>query len=665
MQPPSAETAGPVERLVTQLDRAVQRLAQTRPFAKETARRQVLDLLRRLLAAEGGVAPVRQRVAEIEAAGFFQGTDWDHPEILQPLLVQHTLHSGDTLSIVLECTSQLRLLAVARNEFFHPRIASEQAHHFLSQVLALNLQMLFDRGTEQARNQVMGAAIRNVLQDVVEGIGFGNILEGLIEEIWRILAQRPIMLNDVKGMVTQIALCLHDPDIDVGGTNLGADRLISALYGPTAATREDPGLAVYRERLTAMDDNALEQEAGAFGRAMHDSGLVSPYHAVFLRFVNDRRDHLPAQALGLSSTGQDALLCYRQLAQTLIHQAVHPQTCQCIYGLALMLERGILYMPSLAPALWRQIGLSLCPEAEEVIARTFGRELPPAIFLLSGVISLLGQPLGVGQGNNPTCQSARAISMWAYTDPDYLLQVLTWAARDNEVIMHFEGQEISSTALQAGLAQSPPMDVDPLSVVLVPHLDRIYLEMGRHCVGRPQDPHQWVNPELHGWWVGRGFAIAVDVASGALDDYPGFIRAFYAAYHPYYNGNQPVIHPQPAGLAITDSAARFVGWHAIAIYRVGLDQNNKMRVYFYNPNNDSGQNWGDGVVVATEGSAERYGESSLPVDQFASRLYLFHFDPLERGYPEAVPTEEVERAAATGRKSWAAGRHENPPPDAA
>ena len=68
-----------------------------------------------------------------------------------------------------------------------------------------------------------------------------------------------------------------------------------------------------------------------------------------------------------------------------------------------------------------------------------------------------------------------------------------------------------------------------------------------------------------------------------------------------------------------------------------------MRVYFYNPNNDSGQDWGDGVVVGTAGNGERFGEASLPFDQFASRLYIYHVDPLERGAPELVPDAEIER----------------------
>lgn len=234
--------------------------------------------------------------------------------------------------------------------------------------------------------------------------------------------------------------------------------------------------------------------------------------------------------------------------------------------------------------------------------------------------------------------------------------MIAWAARDDDLVMHFEGQRLSSRELAAEIAAPSPMDVDTVSAVLVPHLDRIYTAMGELCAEREDDPHRWINPEFHGWWVGRGFKLAVDLDSGQLKDYEEFVRYFYAYYHPLYNGNQPLIHPQPAGLAMTDSAARFVGWHAITILRVGLDQNGEMRTYFYNPNNDSGQDLGNGVQVSTEGVGERFGESSLPVIEFVSRLYIFHFDPLERAQPENVPEEAVNEVEMLARGSWAANR---------
>ena len=405
-----------------------------------------------------------------------------------------------------------------------------------------------------------------------------------------------------------------------------------------------------------MDAVALQSEATGFARSMHDTGLVSPYHATFVRHILESQDALLTEALGLSSTGRDCLLCYKDLVHELINEGVYPETAQGLYGLALMLERGILYQPPLAPALWRQARLSICPQARERIRLAYGYQPQPKAWLLQGVLNMLGQPLGVGQGNNPTCQSARALSMWAYNDPDYLLQMVAWAARDNEIIMHFEGCPVSSSGSQGGVASEVTLDLDPVSLVVVPHLDRIYAEMGRLCTDRQGDPHQWVNPEFHGWSAGRGFRINVDVATGHLEDLDTFLRHFYASYHPYYNGNQPLIHPQPAGVAVTDSAARFIGWHAITILRVTLDPEEVMRVYFFNPNNDSGQNWGDDVVVSTSRKGERFGEASLPFEQFASRLYIFHFDPLERGEPADVGEEELERVISRVHRSWGRDR---------
>jgi len=294
--------------------------------------------------------------------------------------------------------------------------------------------------------------------------------------------------------------------------------------------------------------------------------------------------------------------------------------------------------------------------AADKIIEVFGTARSPECFLLADVINVLGRPLGVGQGNYPTCQSTRAISMWAYNEPEVLLRMVAWAARDDEVVMRFEGENVSSRVLGAGLATEPPVDVDAVSLVTVPHLDRIYYEMGRRSAGRGEDPHKWVNAEFHGDHVGHGFRIAVDVYTGGLKDFEGFVRDFYASYHPYYNGNLPVISPQPAGIAVTDSASRFLGWHAITIQRLALDPAKRMRVYFINPNNDKGQDWGQGIVTSTQGNGELFGEASLPVAEFASRLYVFHFDPLEKGAPEAVPEADVGPVVRLARGSWAADR---------
>ncbi|ROU01695.1 hypothetical protein EB809_02095 [Marinobacter sp. R17] len=649
---------GKLEGLLAKLDEATNQLAGTRAFAKPGKVPVVFDLVRRVLLQPGGCAAVEERAQALEEAGVFEGTDWAHPHILVPSLTPQSLKSPVADTLAVEALSELRLLAVAMGRYRHPQVSSEQAHHFLAQVLAMNLALLFGAPGEAEREQQgrLAGLSRALVRHLADRIGYEHVIDQLIAEIWRIIEQRPILTGPVKQMITQIAICNSNPDIDLGASGQGAHRLVSSLFGPTEACREDPGLSVYEERLAAMDQRRLQAEAMGCARAMHDTGLVSAYHAVLVRFLLDQGDQLLSEALGLSSTGRDCLLCYRELVHALIQESVHPETSQTVYGLALMLERGILYNPAMGPALWRQVNLPLSRTTREQLALVFGESASPRARLLEGVICVLGQPLGVGQGNNPTCQSARAISMWSYSDPDYLLQLLVWAARDDEIIMHFEGKPVSSVASAGGVAKELHLDLDAVSLILVPHLDRIYGEMGRLCDDRDGDPHRWINPEFHGWWCGRGFRINVDVATGHLHDEDTFLRHFYASYHPYYNGNQPLIHPQPAGIAVTDSAARFIGWHAISILRVGLDPEDVMRVYFFNPNNDSAQDWGDGIKVSISGHDERHGESSLPFGEFASRLYIFHYDPLEHGALANVRPEELQDVMDRVHRSWGADR---------
>ncbi|OZM72114.1 hypothetical protein CFN78_16355 [Amycolatopsis antarctica] len=648
-----------LDKRVVSLDDATRAMAETRDFGKHAKLRRVLEALRRVLLQPGGAAAVQARAQALEEAGLFQETDWASPEILIPALVGPGLRSGDADTVVMEATSELRMLAVARGDFAHPTLSAEDARQFLSQVLAMNLELLFTppNEAERTRQGRIAQLIRDLFRHLADEIGYDTVLDKLVDEIWRILRQRPIQVEAVQSLITRIAIYRGDPDIDLGASSgQGIDRLITSLFGTTEACREDPGMEVFRSRLEAMDTGGLQYEATGFARAMHDTGLVSPYHAELLRFLRGESDYLLGEALGLSDTGRNCLLRFSDLVHRLIEEAVHPETAQSVYGLALLLDRGILYEPPVAPALWRQLALKLSPAARERLITGFGDQPGPEARLIAGVLSMLGQPLGVGQGDNPTCQSARALSMWAYNDPDYLLQMVVWAARDDEIIMHFEGQPISSKDSAAGVATSLPTDLDPVSLLVVPHLDRIYAEMGRRCVGRPGDPHRWVNPEFHGWWASRGFRINVDVETGNLIDLDGFLREFHASYHPSYNGGQPLVHPQPAGVAVTDSAARYVGWHAITILRVAPDPQDVMRVYFFNPNNDSGQDWGDGVVVSTAGNGERFGEASLPFDQFASRLYIFHVDPLERAEPESVPAEDIARITGYIERSWGADR---------
>ncbi len=644
------------ELALRQLDAALGDFTRARSQDPKASSLALLERARILMTLPGGFDALYRRVRSLESAGIFGTSDWAQPATLQPALAKHSLREAGPVTTIVEAISELRMLAVTRGDYFHKGISAEQARYFLTQVMALNLDLLSGPLTEadRERPKQLGKIVQELYQYLVSHLGYESLLDSLVAEVWRLLDQGPVQVDSICDMIGQIAKCLYDPKIATND-NADATRLVNALFAPTPASAEDPGLQVYEQRLKEMDDITLASEATCFARSMHDTGLASAYRAVMLRFLrNVKQDDLIPTLLGLTITGLDDLYCYTDLVHALIDEAIYPETCQAVYGLTMMLERGSLFTPSVAQALWRQIKLHPSAETADILQEAFGDAQPPRVFLLAGVINLLGLPLGVGQGNNPTCQSAIGLSVWATNEADYLLQVLTWAARDDEVLTRFEGETVSSRDLQPGLVKERPMDVDPVSLILIPHLDRLYGEMWRRCEDRDDDAHRWINPEFYGWWVSHGFRVVADIHTGEVQDYEGFIRHFYASYHPFYNGHMPVIHAQPAGIAVTDSAARFVGRHAINILRVGLSPRNEMRVYFFNPNNDSGQNWGQGITCSTRGNGEHRGEASLPIAEFTSRLYVFHYDTLELGDLTAIPDEEVARVMELGYTSWAA-----------
>jgi hypothetical protein len=638
-----------------QLDIAIADFAGARRADDKAPSLSLLEHARQLMTLPGGFDVLYDRVSALESAGIFGSSDWSRPALLKPALARQSLRTSGAVITGVEVISEVRMLAVARGDYFHRGISAEQAKHFLTQVMALNLDLLSGTLNEadRERPEQLGEIVQSLYQYLVDHLGYASLLDSLVLEVWRLLDQRPVQVDSIREMIGQIASCLFDPTLDTS-VNESASRLVRILFAPTPGSKEDPGVQVYSQRLGDMGDSELAQEAKCFAHIMHDTGLASPYHAVLIRHLREhKKDDLIPDALGLTMTGKDDLLCYKALVYALLDEAIYPETCQAVYGLAMMLERGSLFTPAVAQALWRQIQLNVSEESRELLQMVFGDEKPPRVFLLAGVLNLLGQPLGVGQGNNPSCQSAIGLSLWADHEADYLLQLLAWAARDNEILIRFEGDQVSSKNLESGLVTETPVDVDPVSLILIPHLDRIYGEMWRRCSDRDDDAHRWINPEFYGWWVNHEFRAVTDVKTGEISDYEGFVRHFYASYHPYYNGNMPLIHPQPAGIAVTDSAARFVGRHAIVIQRVSLSPDHEMRVYFFNPNNDSGQDWGQGINCSTRGNGEIRGEASLPIAKFASRLYAFHFDKLELGDIEAVPEDEIARVADMAFGSWA------------
>lgn len=643
--------------LTTALDKfenALDAIATVSDFARPGHLPRLLNATLRLLAMPGGAARIHGHAARFDEAGVFAGSDWDHPDRLQPELSRGSL-TGSADAIAVEALSRLRMLTIAEGVHEHPELGVEAARDFLERSLVLNLDLMLADHSEAGRTAgVQRDAVRQLLAFELDRLGGSSVVEALVGEADRILEQRPIDVAPVRQLLNHVERLLEREDLPETPAVERGRTLLAASRGPTelSAGPVEDYVAAF-QTMSGADQN---EELVVLGESMNASGLVCRAHGALLRFLAESGNQRQlALAMGLDNVGADSLDAFELLSRALILEAVWPETAQCIEGLSNLLDRGMLFFPPVPHALWRLTRFEPLPEVSENLRNEFGHDNPPSgrSLLLAGVISVLGLPLGVSQGNNPTCQSARAISLWAQCDPGFLLELITWAARDDEIDLHFEGDLIRSSELTEGLIEDLHTELDTVSLLLVPHLDKIYWEMGRRIAGRGEDGHRWINPEVHGWWVHRGFATTIEYATGAVIDFAGFIRRFHAAYHPYYNDGGELIYPQPAGIVATDPFGQFVGWHAIAIQRVALDPEDVMRVYFYNPNNEGRQDWGQGIVTSTRGNGEEPGESSLPFEQFCARLYVFHYNERDLGDPDAVSDETVAEIADVVRDSWA------------
>jgi hypothetical protein len=642
-----------LDRTDSRFQQALGRLDEAQDFAKANHQIQLLDVAARLMKLPGGIERLYAYADKLHDAGIFYGTDWQFPERLQAELVRGAL-TGPLRTTALECLSQLRLLAIKEGRVNHDDLSSEQSREYLERVLALNISLSFIDYSESAResSDSQREAVKNLINFLLDRLGDAGVMATLVSECEKILKQRPIDVAPIRHMLERIEPRLQNIEDDALARR--ARRLVDAWRGPTPLSAENS--VDYASQLDALPEAERTQELERLGTSMAASGLCCQAHGRLLNSMSQAPLDELATLLYLDNVGRDSLEAFEALCRKLMSDAINSHTCQAVYGLHCLLNRGILFFPPIAPALWRLTHLDPSEEISAMLHRESGadEEISGHSLLLAGVISILGQPLGVGQGNNPSCQSARAISLWSQCDPGYLLELITWAARDGEIDMHFEGALLRSSELTEGLIEELHTELDMVSLLLVPHLDKIYWEMGRRIMGRGEDGHRWINPEFHGWWVHRSFASCIQYDTGAVIDFNGFMRRFFASYHPLYNGGAELVYPQPAGIVATDSFGTFIGWHAISIQRVALDHDGQTRVYFFNPNNESRQDWGQGVVTSTDGHGEIPGESSLPFNQFASRLYVYHYNERELDDMAAIPDADLASINEMARSSWAA-----------
>ncbi|SMD45421.1 hypothetical protein SAMN00777080_4072 [Aquiflexum balticum DSM 16537] len=631
-------------------------LSQATALTRSEKARKMMGQIDLLIDTTDGLKLIYQKIEDLSNAGIFEGSAWADPSKLVASLVGGTLKSGHPNSTI-EILSELRLLAIAKGQYKAKGISPEEAENFIQEVIVANLEFVFNEPLEETRlvmNEHELKKVHTLFKFIAEKTELDNVKEKLVEELTLICEQRPVVTEKQRKIIALVKEKIDlNPENDLDARLLRFQRCI---YKPTLNSF-NKNYQEYGDVLKKLTKSQLREEAIEMSKAMLSFGLVSQYHPILIIFLIEKghKDLVPL-SMGLSQGGTARWNEFREFASNLILKTIHPYNAQCIYGFTKMLESGIFSREAVRSGLANMLTIRIHPEVETRIlksTKTPHEKVSALKYLMGALFRVLGQPLGVGQGNNPTCQSARGISMWSQHSPAKLIHMVQTAATYNDLTFRFEAQEIKASAVGLGLVQKLDHNLDAVSVTLVPMLDKIYNEMMLRASGRGEDPHKWVNPALYGQWIQIGFASAYDYLFNAIVDFNGFIGVFYAMCHPEYNGGNRLIYPNPVGIFITSAKGDMLGFHAVSLLRVDMDQKGIYRAYFLNPNNEGRQDWGQNIKPSVYGSGEIHGESSLPIHEFAARIYAFHYNNLEaKEKMEYVPDYEVKRIKNLAKESW-------------
>ncbi len=602
-----------------------------------------------------GLSFLFKKSEELDQSGFFKNSAWHDPRKLVPGLVRGTMKAGHPSSSF-EILSELRMLAYSRSD--SPKVSSQEAHDYLEEVIVHNLDLALKDTSEETRESFSERELKkafNLFGFLVSEMDLSGITEKLSEEIQMICEQRPVVTEKVRSLLTIVEHKLEVKDDSGSGKRLL--RYVNAVYGPSPKTLKRPSPENYTRFLEKCNRKELENEVLAMGKSMGSTGLVSSYHALLLvhLLTESKYENLVPECLNLNDRGLAEWNKHKDFLKPLVLETVGIYNAQCIYGLARMLGRNLLSRRPVRVGLENLRRIKINPQVENRILKSNhdSRGNVTAIqYLMGALIRVLGQPLGVGQGNNPTCQSARGISMWSQHAPAKLVDMVITVATQNNLVMRFENHDLVSNQLGKGLVEKLDYDLDGVSIVLVPHLDKIYNEMMRRASGRGEDPHKWVNPAMYGHWIQLGFASAYDYLTNSIMDFKGFLRIFFKSFHPEYNDGRQLSYPNPVGIIITSSSGEMVGFHAISLLRVDRSPSGELRAYFLNPNNEGRQDWGQEIKPTVYGNGEKHGESSLRLEHFASRVYAFHYNTLDLDPGLVVNDREIELVETLARESW-------------
>ena len=119
-------------------------------LTRESKLHKLISQVDVLSLTEEGIAYLYGRVLDLITVGVLEGTAWADPAKLQAVFVKGTLKSGHPGSS-LEVMSELRMLALAKGDLQADNTTAQEAKEFLEEVIAHNLEFVFQSPTEETR----------------------------------------------------------------------------------------------------------------------------------------------------------------------------------------------------------------------------------------------------------------------------------------------------------------------------------------------------------------------------------------------------------------------------------------------------------------------------------------------------------------------------------
>src|SRR5699024_2096938 len=195
-------------------------VARVTPMTRAGQLPRLFNATLRLLGQPGGAARIYQYAGHFDQAGVFEGSDWDHPERLQPELSRGSL-TGTTDAVAVESLSRLRMLAIAEGSYRHPDVSAGAAADYLQRSLIFSLDLIKPDHSEAGRvGRGPREAVRHLLSFELERLGGASVINALVAEADRILKQRPIDVAMPRQLLEQVERLLERddlPDRDVPG----------------------------------------------------------------------------------------------------------------------------------------------------------------------------------------------------------------------------------------------------------------------------------------------------------------------------------------------------------------------------------------------------------------------------------------------------------------